>query len=249
MWIFCCGPKRSGSTLQFNIVRELVERNSAGVTLPYTFPDDFPKSYEMYKDEAGLKVFKTHDLTPFMIDLVESNKAKCISCFRDIRDVAVSVAKKENLKPNDIARSETFVGNYISYDKLVRSLPSSYISKYEEFYSDISSEAKKISKFLSLETNNEIINDIEKKHSFKNKEKLMDTSEMIDFKGRNDKKYKINRETLVHKNHFGNIHPGKYKNDLSAKSLKILEARSAMWLLRRGYKVGVSALLKNIFSS
>ena len=40
MWIICAGAKRSGSTLQYNIVAEILENSEKGIRIPHFSPEE-----------------------------------------------------------------------------------------------------------------------------------------------------------------------------------------------------------------
>ena len=63
MWIFCCGMRRSGSTLQYQLTARIVEEEGIGKRVEWVKPADFPVLREKYKDYEGLKVFKSHIYT------------------------------------------------------------------------------------------------------------------------------------------------------------------------------------------
>jgi len=237
MWIFCCGPLRSGSTLQFNIVRELIERTERGVALAYVFPEKFPELYEKYKKTDGIKVFKTHEITPFMESIVNSEKVLCVYCYRDIRDVVVSLEHKGGRDIGDNSDFSDFTKSYLNYYNYIKNISKSYMSKYEDFYDNIQTECLEIAKFIGIEVSNEIIVEISSKLHFNSSKKYINEVEKEDFESRNGKIFKIDKKTMLHHNHFKHVYPGAYKEYLDKKTLKSIESVAFFWLKNRGYKV------------
>ena len=211
--------------------------------MDYCFPDEFPGVYEANKDIAGFKLFKSHELTTLMREMINDDEAVAISCFRDLRDVIVSIANKEGYSASYIAKKKLMVKDYIHYYNEVKALPNSYISKYEDFYANIVDECRNISKFLNLPINDSQFEDISQKLSYKNKNELLSSEEFVKFEGQNSKEYMIDKKTLVHSNHFGNIHPSSYKKSLKKETIYYIESEGGLWLLQRGYKVSFKGLV------
>lgn len=84
MIIVCAGMSRSASTLQYQLVKELVEYNNLGHGI------GFHKPQFVYPDDE-ITVVKSEKPLPWMIDAVRSGDAKAVSIYRDPRDVAVSL--------------------------------------------------------------------------------------------------------------------------------------------------------------
>ncbi len=236
MWVFCCGPVRSGSTLQFNITRELVEKSNSGYAVAYDYTENFSEIFENFNDKK-LKVFKTHSLSPLMIELIKNKKAVAIYCYRDIRDVIVSIAKKENGNASNLIKNDTFILDYIVYFHLIKNLPFSLMSKYENFYNNILQECIRISSFLNISVDLKTMQQIETDFSRDVLISKMDIKKMEDFIGKNGRRYKINKKTLIHFNHFGNYFPGSYENDLLKNEINKIEKLAGYWLISNGYKI------------
>ena len=62
MYIDCVGMMRSGSTLQYNIVAEILELKEIGKRLGWEHHEEFHKIKEKYINEK-YNVFKNHFLT------------------------------------------------------------------------------------------------------------------------------------------------------------------------------------------
>ena len=93
-FIFCGGMKRSGSTLQYNIASEILEKLTIGSREKY-YP--IHKNYFKYELSEDLKTFKSHILSKEIEAEVKNNDAYVLLSYRDIRDVMASWQKKNNL--------------------------------------------------------------------------------------------------------------------------------------------------------
>ena len=87
---------RSGSTLQYNIVRLLLEDGQAGVGEGYVAPDQTRTNYVATDQLAGwasdstYHLVKTHPVHPALPELLAAEGSKVCYIYRDLRDVAVS---------------------------------------------------------------------------------------------------------------------------------------------------------------
>ena len=49
MWIICAGAKRSGSTLQYNLISNLVEKSGLGKRIPHFKTQEFSRVKNEFK--------------------------------------------------------------------------------------------------------------------------------------------------------------------------------------------------------
>ena len=245
-WIFCCGAIRSGSTLQYNIAREMVENKNIGISVEYVYPEEFEKVYEKYSNEKGYKIFKTHQLTEFMANLIVNDKALGLYCFRDIRDVALSLIAKNKVNQNDF-NYNSFSENYKNHYYYATKLPNIYKSRYEDFYNDIESEAKNIANFLGIKlSDNETIS-IASQLNIDATKQIIEKSSSQKFKTKNGREVEIDFKTLLHKNHINNIYPGSWKRKLNRRNIIKLESLNYDWLRLNDYPISFYWKLRRIF--
>ncbi|MAM27946.1 MAG: hypothetical protein CMC13_02895 [Flavobacteriaceae bacterium] len=229
MWIICAGSKRSGSTLQYNIVSRIVELKGLGRRLPHAKPEDFPSVIEKQKDNNGIKVFKSHTLTKEIEELIKRSEARIVYCYRDVRDVVVSLIKRNWLN-KDLKSISGFTESYLSdYNMWATYHKKMYISKYEDFYNDIKSEVSRIAVYLNIDLVPEEINQISAELSFENLQTEADKNFI------EKDKYTFDRNTLLHKNHIqGRIH-NQYIENLSLNEILGIEKIAYKWLLSLDY--------------
>ncbi len=244
MWIFSCGPVRSGSTLHFNIIREILERSGKGYAVEYVYPELFEQVLEKYKNDNRMKVFKTHSITPVMEKMIRNGEAKGICCYRDVRDVIVSAQHKESGTISHNANFGSFTNKYIKYISFVEQMPNIMLSRYESFYCNIESECNKVSDFLNIEIDDLTKKDISNSLNYNQGKKIAENNNKEDFTGKNTHIYKIDKKTLIHNNHFKHIHPGAYKMILSKRNLLSIEQVAYFWLIRHKYNINLLHLLK-----
>ena len=142
MWIFCCGMRRSGSTLQYQITAHLVESAGRGNRVDWVKPSEFPELARQNANVEGWKVFKNHVCTKAMAEEFHRQNALGVYCYRDPRDVVVSSLQKWNFSFDDLWRSGLLQKDLENYKKWTR-LPGVLVSKYEEMIRDLPTEVLK----------------------------------------------------------------------------------------------------------
>lgn len=232
MWIFCCGAKRSGSTLQYNIAARIVELTDTGIRIEHHKPEEFGDLKEQLIHEKKYKVFKSHVLTEEIENEIRSGNAKSLYCFRDIRDVVVSYLNKKWINRNK-KEIEKLVENYIvEYDKWMELKEHLFIRKYENFYNNITDEVKAISKYLNIEVEDTIINKIVNEL---NSDSLKSHIRSEEFNFTSQGKFVFDKNTLLHENHIQGVVPHQFEDKLNKNEIVNIEAIAYSWLKQNGY--------------
>ena len=143
--ISCCGGKRSGSTLQFNLVRTLVELSGQSISnLKYLSGDQIEDSIAEHLTQnasnSEFLTYKTHD--------IESVPAVHLMLYilRDPRDAYLSAKYKWGAGPKEIGAIVTNCVTGINIAKERNAL----IQRYESVFGNELTAAKEISDFLEL---------------------------------------------------------------------------------------------------
>src|SRR5207248_10609308 len=93
MLVICAGMCRSGSTWQYLVACDLLERTGPGERLGFLTPPEFARASA--EPPAGRwRVLKTHDGHPAFAAVLATGQARCLYAYRDLRDVAYSLAHK-----------------------------------------------------------------------------------------------------------------------------------------------------------
>jgi hypothetical protein len=150
--IFCCGMNRAGSTVQYQIVVELIESNHLGLSIGW-IENVNSQALEILHNAIERKdkflVIKCHRYTPTAAALVEAGFAKAVYIYRDLRDVAVSLSRKffPSIEAVLSARALEFsLENYYGWT----SLSDVTISQYELTLGNLTQEVIKIAKYLGI---------------------------------------------------------------------------------------------------
>jgi FkbM family methyltransferase len=232
MWIFCCGAKRSGSTLQFNIASEIVELKNKGSRQEHCVPGQFPALYKDVASIPGFKVFKTHELTAEMLEIIEKKEGVALYTFRDIRDVVVSNLKKGWIEHTQPA-IEKYVEEYVAYHNRILAVSQLGIQfrKYESFYNNLENEIGFVASCLGIPLNKKEIHEIAEKLSPSNVTNQGD-GEMTE-----QGKFRFNKKTLLHENHIQGRVPDQYLKDLTENEILSIEKIAYKYLEENNYKL------------
>lgn len=248
MWIFCCGAQRSGSTLQYNIVAEIVEQTHSGRRITYFEAKDFPIIKEKYAKYDGLKVVKTHKISQPMAEEFSFNNAMGVYCYRDIKDVIVSIKNKnknsetiESIIDSDFI--ETYIEDYFTCQHLNKLLQS----RYEDFVLDIKSEIRRVSQYLNINITDEVVDEIENRLKIENL-KNDSSQDLVEYTFSNGLSQKYDRKTLLHKNHIHSGEAQQWKKTLKNDEILDIERKAFEWLYNHNYEVHLETKDQRLYS-
>lgn len=152
MLIVCNGMMRSGSTLQYNLVRSLIEKQGIGVGQGFVSVQSWSEIKEQllnWSIDNKAHVIKTHDILPFSEEdqFLEEN-VKFFYVYRDIRDVAISMSRKLN---QDIRSLLNLLDKQVEVFEHMQAMKSAYIQKYENLVLDLEGATNEIAYVLNLD--------------------------------------------------------------------------------------------------
>jgi tetratricopeptide (TPR) repeat protein len=237
MLIICGGMSRSGSTVQYQIVCEIIESLGLGMTIGWV---DVPNKalLDNLENAAFRKdkflVIKSHNFSTPIKTLVETGKVKVVYVYRDLRDVTVSLANKF-AKSADNAISiwlSNELNNYYLWmdigDKIV-------VSKYENMVNDLYGEVIKIANYLQVAVSSDLAKNISNKLKIgQQKQKTEEFNyDIYGLKGSGDDLY--DPVSQLHNNHIISGKWGQWKKSLSKEQIEFIESWAFSWFVDRGY--------------
>src|SRR5260370_8564783 len=95
--ILCCGMIRSASTVQYQVIVDLVRRNGLGQSIGFADRQSVPEVLQKLETVVGLAVAKTHEVFPEFDALIQQDMVSLLYTFRDLRAVALSVMRKREI--------------------------------------------------------------------------------------------------------------------------------------------------------
>lgn len=246
MWIFCCGMKRSGSTLQYNIARDIVEALDIGVGVGYVEAQEFASFSRKYLDDNKYYIIKSHTFIPEYQALYNSNQALALFTYRDIRDVILSLTRKNSQSFYNILLNGE-IQEIIQNDALWSSIDGTQRSKYEEFVNNLEGEITHIANHLNLRIDKNIINQIIQNNNIDSQKTKI---ERFDFKNvaRYSHEIAYMPDTLFHPNHIQSGKIAEWKTYFSHSQIILIELLTCQWLTENGYEIShpkIACRMKN----
>jgi len=224
--IVVCGMPRSGSTLLFNLIRELM-----AVELGRS--DGFFADESEYKkillNEKSFFIKKNHEMSWVLINRINSNLSIGFFTYRDIRDVVVSLMQKGWIQDFDQWIDRKYLHRIVNNSLIYADVRNMHLISYEYLMNNKMKVVKDIKKVLNLQNIDEFsIEMIIKSSSIeevRNKIEKMPKSEEYD------------RYTHLHKDHIADAEIGKWKYYLSDKQIEVINAISKKYLIKFDYKI------------
>jgi len=232
MWIICCGMYRSGSTLQYQLVSEMVEKFGIGRRIEWISDADnksgFEIAYEKYNNEPGIKVFKMHDYHDIVKDVVESGNAKCVYSYRDLRDVFLSSHLKFGNEFSVMVHNK-FIENCIDTDKKWTSLKPIIICRYDNLVNKLKHEIARIAQFLGLEISEEYQNDLADLFSLESQKKKIDSFAQSELNVITEN-IALDPNSLLHKGHINSGEINSWVSRLDLPTILYVEYAGKEWM-------------------
>lgn len=231
-YVFAGGMQRSGSTLQYNIAAELVER--LGIGRRTTWDDDHESFFHRRSDETPCVVFKSHILSAPIAELLSGGHAVAVTSYRDIRDVAASFQAKtgHRRKLKEVVRQ---TGNVIDQFSCWESLPPErvLVSRYETMVNAIPDEVARIAAIIGLTIRSEDVDAVSRAvDSQQLKQRIRNLSPAdVERYG----PFVYDRKTLLHVDHLNGGEIGRYRSELTRPVIRKLTAVHRDWLESHGY--------------
>lgn len=256
MLVICCGMVRSGSTLQYNIVRKLVEEAGNGRgegwfagrirtrSIERTLENDRVK-LEAWAADNDFHVIKTHHLPEWILQIGPVSAWLICFTFRDIRDIAASAKIVWGLHGETLFQQ---LDEAIDVYYRLNDLPPSNVlmQKYEAMVQNLPGAIKRHATFLDLnladseitKLTHELALDSTKRESDKLRRNVLIWLKKLSARfglyiPTHDEK------TLLHQHHISQ-HEGKsgiWKNHFSAEEQEVFTSRYKEWLSLAGYKI------------
>lgn len=259
--ILCNGMNRSGSTLQYNLARMLVETTGAGSGESFLSQEELDghkAQLEAWAADGRLHILKTHDLSPTARQLWENGSLRVLYIHRDIRDVAASMKRiwdyqGETLIPHLDQAIETY--------HAVRRMEKGVLrQRYEDVMADHQAAVLEIAEFLDIAISAEQAAQIADECSASKMRKVQEQhKKVVEEEKARRKKLSFFRRVLrklgikkgaaarknrqfepvtgLHGNHIGENEggTGAWQSILSSEEKQLITGRYGAWLQEEGY--------------
>jgi hypothetical protein len=239
VWVFCGGMMRSGSTVQYQITRELVVRSGAGRGVGWIEPDKFPITRDQYKDHeiTQLLVVKSHYVPAGAVPLLQEMQAVVVYSFRDIRDVVVSLMHKMHKSFWRIFLLTDYVRMNLKAYYQWTSYNQTLVSEYGAMTEDLTREVMRIANHLAINVDDLTIRDIANRYSLGNQVRRIKDFDYESSGVALTRDHKYHPDLLLHNDHIHSGKTGQWKTDLTDFQTGLIECVAYTWLQEVGYPV------------
>jgi len=217
--IVVCGLNRSGSTLSYNILFQILQK-TYNPSLGFVFDE---KAYIKELEKPNYSILrKTHDYSITLKNRIENKCTIGIFSHRHLLDVIASLIEKGWIKNIKDFLSQYGLEKLVYNSILIAKIRGVILISYEELLNEKEIFIQKIAKQLDLSLNEEQIQEIIYETSIEKIKKKI--SNMSFEKIGNDL---VNKETGLHINHINNPALNKWTKVLSEEDVNLIKGRKA----------------------
>lgn len=171
--IICNGMNRSGSTLQYNLVRGLLEKSGQGRGEGFILSDQLPNyaaQFQVWGEDSAFHLVKSHALPPQAEAMIAANTLYVCYIFRDIRQVAASYKRIWQTEGDKLlAELDGAIANY----RAVQALPGHVLTqRYEQVTADLPAATLELATFLALSPSPKLLAQVVRDCSAENMQKV-----------------------------------------------------------------------------
>jgi len=223
MWVFAAGMQRSGSTVQYQIAKELIKLARSGCDFGWIAPENHYTLNKQYDYENGLCLLKSHRVTDFIKDQMEFYNAVAIYSHRCILDVISSLKEKNKLNYTkdrlqaivlEIKRSHD---QWMQWDNIVS-------QSYEDLIGNLEGCVNEIAIALNINVTKNESKKIADVLDINNQRRLIESLRHADGLVRVDENNIYDPESLLHLNHISDGGIGRYKKNLTHSEIEIIKS-------------------------
>ena len=232
--VLCCGMIRSASTLQYQVVVDLVKRNGLGQSIGFVDKQTVSELLQNLERVVGFAVAKTHEPLPEFDVLIQKGLVRPLYAFRDLRAVALSVMRKWEIPFAHIICRNGWLDTAVESSNYWLSVPGVCISRYEDMVLSLPSEVTKWAGILGLNLTSVEALELAAKYSIEaQKDRIK--SLLFPTGGIGERNSPVDPVSLLHRNHIIDGSFDGWKSGLEKWQILQIERRFSKWLLKHGY--------------
>ena len=227
MLIVVCGMHRSGSTLVWQIARQLLLhrpglRNPRGIRTSEFKP--------AAQDEQDLLMVKEHYRSALKLSHFPASGARYVYTYRDVRDVVASLFRKGAYPVGDARRgaecAREIAEREIAGHAVWTAKPDVWIGRYESFRGDTAALVRELAVYLNEPVTDSRVDEIVE---------YVDVSRQV-ARSAAAIEHGIDEDTRMTSNHITDGREGAWRATLTPEERRAIETECHAWLTAHGYE-------------
>jgi hypothetical protein len=227
---------RSASTLQYQVVVDLVRRNSLGQSIGFADRQSVSEVLRKLQSVDGCAVVKAHEVLPEFDALIQQDLVRPFYTFRDLRAVALSVMRKWEIPFAHVIGRNGWLDTAVESSSHWLSVPGVCVSRYEDMVLSLPAEITKWASALGLNITSVQAEELAAKYDIPAQRDRIRTMRIQTAENREPHSY-FDPESLLHHNHIIDGSLDGWKTGLENWQIRQIERRFSKWLLDLGYQL------------
>jgi len=246
MYVICAGMYRAGSTWQYQVVSHIAENFLQGKTLGFLNADDLANKTYMAEQ---ICVLKTHNAHSKFSNWLNTGQAIAVYCYRDLRDVAYSLAHMFRTDLDGILgeRDPTLPGErrpmktVLENDEFWRKQRNTLTQRFEDMVAFPDRAVRQIARHLNVNLSNNEVHLISGLFSLSENKKRI-----LSFRGELQKNnidprqhtngFLWDKRNLLHWNHIRTGKVGAWRKESTLRHRVKLALVCGEWLIANNYE-------------
>jgi hypothetical protein len=219
---------------------DLLERTGPGERLGFLTPPEFARAAA--EPPAGRwRVFKTHDGHPAFAEVLATGQTRCLYAYRDLRDVAFSLAHKWSVPLRTAVVDRVGVRNCMANHAFWTAQPHVFVQRYEVWVRDPAADVTRIACHLGVDLPPGEAEDVARRFSVEeNRRRTEALAARLRAEGADlaDPRNTLlaDPSTLLHWNHIRAGEVGGWRAQATPEDLSLLARECGGWLAENGYE-------------
>jgi hypothetical protein len=241
MDVLCVGMYRACSTWQYDVACHLLERHRSARRLGYVMGAEYGTLRQVHLPSTW-RVLKSHDEDPRFVRALKEGRALALYSYRDLRDVAFSLAHKRGTTLEGIV-AQGMVHQVLANDRCWMSLRESrrLVQGYEALVADPAQGVRELAAFLGLVLVPGEAEAAAREYSLEaNRQRTGAIGRRLRAQGIDlaDPAHvqEADEHTLLHWNHLREGRVGGWRDEATPGQRALLGRLCADWLIARGYE-------------
>jgi hypothetical protein len=225
---------RSGSTLQYQIVSDLLEQRGLGRRAGFVESKTFPEFRSRLVGANGFSVVKAHEYIPELEPWLKQDTTRVFYTYRDLRAVAVSVMRKWDIPFSSVICPGGWLDNAVASEVRWRAHPRALVSRYEDLVQNLPHEIARWATALGLSLTPPQLEEVAARYSVSAQQERIRQAHLPAQGTTPGSPDSIDAESQLHHNHIIDGSVDGWMKQLEPAQLRLIEERYSVWLREHG---------------